>query len=146
MNTLRHPRPSTRAAGFTLIEILVTVLVMAMGLLGTAALQAVALKNSRTALQHSYATFYAYDIADCMRANRPAALAGAYNLDFGAPASGSTVAAGDMVAWKAALAQDLPGGQGKVTVQGDGVATIWVRWTEGFQSDRTVTFTTQTTL
>lgn len=146
MNIPLYPLRSRGAAGFTLIEVLITVLVMALGLLGGAALQAVALKNNRTALQHSYAQFYAYEIADCMRANRPAAVAGSYNLDFNSPASGSSIAASDMGTWKAALAQDLPSGEGKVTVQADGAATIWVRWSEGIHADRTVTFTTQTTL
>ena len=140
-----------RIAGFTLIEGLVTVVVLALGLLGFAALQSVALKSNRTALQRSYATFYAYDIADCMRANRAAAVAGSYNLDFGAAATAGTVAGNDLVAWKSALASDLTGGDGKVTVDNAGNATIQIQWseevnTEGTQATRTLNFTTQTKL
>ena len=53
-----HLLTNGRTAGFTLVEVLVTIVVMAVGLLGFAALQTVALKSSRTALHHSYATFY----------------------------------------------------------------------------------------
>jgi type IV pilus assembly protein PilV len=135
-----------RAGGFTLIEVLVAVVVMSLGLLGVAALQAAALKSSRSALYRSYATFHAYDVADCMRVNRNAAVNAAYNLNFNTAATGGTVAGNDMVAWKAALARDMPGGQGSITVDGNGRALIQVRWNEGVESDRSVLFTTQTTL
>lgn len=141
-----HLLTNGRTAGFTLVEVLVTIVVMAVGLLGFAALQTVALKSSRTALHHSYATFYAYDIVDCMRVNRAAAIGAAYNFDFHTDPAGGTIAGADMGAWKTALARDLPSGQGKVTVDGQGNTTIEVRWSEGIRSNRTLTFTTQTSL
>jgi type IV pilus assembly protein PilV len=151
MNTYLHSPRGRRTAGFTMIEVLVTVVVMALGLLGFAALQSVALKSNRTSLHRSYATFYAYDIADCMRVNRAAAVAGSYNLDFGTAATGGTIAGDDMAVWKAALARDLPSGEGKVTIDNQGNATIEVQWseeirTEDVQSARTLNFTTQTSL
>jgi type IV pilus assembly protein PilV len=146
MNTSNLHAGRQRTGGFTLVEVLVTVVVLALGLLGVAALQTVALKSSRTALYRSYATFYAYDIADSMRVNRAAAVAAAYNLDFANAATGGTVAGDDMAAWKTALDRDLPSGQGKVTVDGQGHALIEVRWSESLQSARTLLFTTQTTL
>lgn len=135
--------------GFSLIEVLVTFVVMAIGLLGLAALQVVALKNNRTALHHSYATFYAADILDAMRANPRAALGLAYNLNWDTPATGGTIAGADMIAWKSALTRDLPSGQGKVTVQANGGALIQIRWKEGYsrdQPDAYTTFSTQTSL
>jgi type IV pilus assembly protein PilV len=146
MNKCLYPPRKRHAAGFTLIEVLVTVVVLAVGLLGLAALQAVALKNNRTALYHSYATFYAYDIVDAMRANRAGAIAAGYNFDFDTDAVGGTVAGDDMVAWKAALQQNLPDGKGKVTVDLQGNALIEVRWNEGVEADQTLTFKTQTSL
>ncbi|WP_232463671.1 type IV pilus modification protein PilV [Methylovulum psychrotolerans] len=58
-----------KALGFTLIEVLVTMLLLSGGMLGFAALQGVSLKNNQKALQHSIATQLAYDLADRMRAN-----------------------------------------------------------------------------
>jgi len=132
--------------GVTLIEVLITIVVLSLGLMGFAALEVVAMKSDRTALYRSYGTMYAYDIIDCMRANRTAAMAGNYNLDFGTAASGGSIAGNDMGAWKSALAQDLPGGQGKVTVNGKGTAVIEITWREGIESNRTLTFATQTGL
>ena len=56
-------------AGFTLIEVLIAMLVLAVGLLGLAGLQATSLRNNQSAYNRSQATQLAYDIADRMRAN-----------------------------------------------------------------------------
>lgn len=148
MNTPLHQTRIRSIAGFTLIEVLITVVVMALGLLGIAALQTVALKSGRTALHRSYATFYAYDIVDSMRANRPAAVAGNYDLaiNAAAPTCGTIVYNCDLRAWRDALARDLPDGTGSVDVDASGSATIQIRWSEGVNTDRTLTFRTQTTL
>lgn len=61
-----------KAKGFTLIEILVSVLVLALGLLGLAALQANGLKNTQLAYNRSQAIHLAQDIADRIRANSEA--------------------------------------------------------------------------
>jgi type IV pilus assembly protein PilV len=55
--------------GFTLIEVLIAMVVIAMGLLGLAGLQATNLKNNQSAYFRSQATQLAYDIADRMRVN-----------------------------------------------------------------------------
>lgn len=142
--------PACKAArrsqyGVTLIEVLITMVVMSLGLLGFASLQAVSLKSGRIALQRSYATLYAYGIADCMRANRSAAEDGDYNLDFDDDATPGSVAGDEMVDWKTSLAGSLPEGEGSVNVD-SGVVTIDVRWKESVTSDRTLTFQTQTSL
>lgn len=56
-------------AGFTLIEVLIAMLILTIGLLGLAALQATSLKNNQSAYYRSQATQLAYDIADRMRVN-----------------------------------------------------------------------------
>jgi type IV pilus assembly protein PilV len=55
--------------GFTLIEVLIAMLILAVGLLGLAALQTHSLKNNQSAYYRSQATQLAYDIADRMRVN-----------------------------------------------------------------------------
>ena len=56
-------------AGMSLIEVLVTVLVLSVGLLGIAALQFVSKRSNFEALQRTTATMLAYDILERMRAN-----------------------------------------------------------------------------
>ncbi|MEE4331533.1 MAG: type IV pilus modification protein PilV [Wenzhouxiangella sp.] len=63
--------------GVTLIEVLITVLVVSVGLLGLAALQTFALQSGNTAYQRSQATNVAYEALDFMRANRRPFLEGA---------------------------------------------------------------------
>lgn len=132
--------------GFSMIEVLVTIIVVSLGLLGFAGLQTYALKSNRIAMQRSLATMHAYSIIDCMRANRVAAVDSGYNQDYGATAIGGTVAGDDMTDWNEAIAENLPSGEGKITVAGTS-ATIWIRWKEGASaSDSYIIWSTQTTL
>ena len=56
--------------GVTLIEILITLLVLAVGLLGLAALQGISLKTGQVSLYRTQATNLAYEVIDHARANR----------------------------------------------------------------------------
>jgi type IV pilus assembly protein PilV len=56
-------------AGMTLIEVLISLLVLAIGLLGAATVQLSALKYTDSAMLHSQASFIAYDLMDRIRAN-----------------------------------------------------------------------------
>lgn len=60
---------SKHASGFTLIEMLVTVVVLSIGLLGLAALQARGQQFNHMAYSRSQATLLAYELGDKMRAN-----------------------------------------------------------------------------
>ena len=62
-------RTMNKNTGFTLIEVLIAVVLLAGGLLGLAALQAASLKNNQSAYNRSQATQLAYDMADRIRAN-----------------------------------------------------------------------------
>ncbi|MCH9697238.1 MAG: type IV pilus modification protein PilV [Gammaproteobacteria bacterium] len=55
--------------GFTLTEILVSLLVLSIGMLGMAGIQMSGLKNSATSTYRTDATQFAYDLADAIRAN-----------------------------------------------------------------------------
>ena len=54
--------------GISLIEVLITVLVLAVGLLGLSALQLASLKNNQSAMQRSLAIVHSYSIIEAMRA------------------------------------------------------------------------------
>ena len=65
---MRHlPRP---APGFSLIEVLIALLVTALGLLGFAFLQTMNLRYTQSANYRTQATNLAYDLLDQIRANR----------------------------------------------------------------------------
>jgi type IV pilus assembly protein PilV len=119
-------RPAAQR-GFTLIEVLITVLLLSIGLLGLASLQTVTLQRGNGSAQRVEAVNHAYDILDRMRANRARARAGDYDVGIGEALSGSTTAATDVTAWKAALAAALPGGDGSVLVNDDDVSIniVW---------------------
>lgn len=55
--------------GFTLIEVLVSTLVLAVGILGVAAMQMVSFQTNQGAYMRSQAVYLAQDILDRMRAN-----------------------------------------------------------------------------
>ena len=67
----------TRRAGFTLVEVLVALVVMAVGLLGIAGLYVEGLRAGRTAVYRSAAVTLASDMADRIRGNPGGAYAGA---------------------------------------------------------------------
>lgn len=83
-----HPR--AHAAGFSMIEVLVAILILVFGIFGVAALQATALRNSQSAMQHSQAVVQTYAMLDRMRANVAQAKIGMYNLGtFGSDLGGT---------------------------------------------------------
>ncbi|MGX2042136.1 type IV pilus modification protein PilV [Methylocaldum sp. MU1018] len=114
--------------GFTLMEVLIAFLIMAIGLLGLAGLQVTGLRNDQSAFHRSQAVILAYDILDLLRANRQDARDGVYNLALGADApTGSSRSAQDLNRWLAELANHLPQGDGAVNVAND-LVTITVQW------------------
>ncbi|MGI9320547.1 MAG: type IV pilus modification protein PilV, partial [Thiogranum sp.] len=115
-------------AGFTLLEVLISVLVLSVGLLGLAGLQATGMKTNHSAYMRSQAVSYGYDILDRMRANRLSALSGTYNIAMGAGApAGTSIAQTDLREWKALIAGQLPSGDASANVNG-GTVTVVVQW------------------
>jgi len=119
-------------SGLTLVEILVTVVVLSVGLLGIAALHLTSLKNSVDSNSRSKAIWLVHNIEDRMRANRTNA--GDYVIAVGAIPAGATVAALDLIAWKTDLTATLPSGDGSIqaTVLATGatIYTITIQWAE----------------
>jgi type IV pilus assembly protein PilV len=122
MNGVRHERPER---GFTLIEVLVAVVVLSIGLLGVAKLSLGTVQANGSAYMRSQATELVQQIFDDMHANHDVAVALGYNIAFGAGApagpdcdlvvcSNAQVANFDLARWVAALAAQLPNGQGQI--------------------------------
>lgn len=124
---MRSTTHRTGNKGFSLLEVLVTVVILSVALLGLAGLMLSSMRNNHSAYQRSQATWLAYDIIDRARANRNLALAGSYNIALTAAAPVMTqepdtppvtfpIQVQDLAQWRGALAQALPGGTGSVAV------------------------------
>jgi type IV pilus assembly protein PilV len=61
--------PNRRSAGFTLLESLISILILAVGLLGLAGLYVTGAQNNKSASLRTLATYQAYDMSDRMRVN-----------------------------------------------------------------------------
>lgn len=121
-------------SGVGLIEVLIAVVILAFGMLGIAALQAAALRNSQSALERSQATMQTYAILDAMRANVSAARIGKYDLTImtcNAPnADPKDLAATDLHNWITSLKSSLgnsPNTCGQIAC-GSLECTIVVQW------------------
>ncbi len=118
-----------RDGGFSLVEVLVALLVLAIGLLGLAALQAQGLRFNHDAYVRTQATNLAYDIVDRMRVNNTNAAA--YTAgDTGAACDPLVAgAAMDLNCWYRGLAASIPGGTGLITANATAnFYDVTVRW------------------
>lgn len=73
-------RRSFSRNGFSLVEAMVALLVLSVGLLGLAMLQAQGMRFNTESYMRSQATILAYEIIDRMRANPGALAAGSYDI------------------------------------------------------------------
>lgn len=115
--------------GFSLIEVLISVLILAIGLLGAAAIQLNALKFTDSSTLLSQASFIAYDMMDRIRAN-PDANYAVPNLTGVANGTFLNAPRDQDLSDFAANIQALAGANGlgsSITVNGR-VVTITVQW------------------
>lgn len=127
-NSFRPPAPNQ--AGFSLLEVLITVIVLSLGLLGAAALQMSALSNNHSAMERSMAVVESYSIVDAMRVDRANAINGQFNLALGIEPAGTTFAANELTKWRNRLRLLLgPDATGSVACNGAD-CTIVVQWND----------------
>ena len=138
------PRAQRKVArgqrGDTMIEVLVTIIILAVGVLGAAALQVTTLKNLSTSHSAGVAAIIAEDFSERMRANPTAALADGYVHDT-APIGDTDCVANlcsmadlanyDIETWWNQLTAVLPAGTAEVTRNaGTNTFVLTVRWDE----------------
>lgn len=141
------------STGFTLIEMMIALLVLSIGMLGIASLQARGQQFNHSAYVRTQAAFLAYDIMDRIRANTDNVIGnnngddGAYAVAAGSCPEASSnchsasctpeqIASYDLGAWCKALADNLPLGSGNITWDSDQrTYTINVLWTEDRSND-----------
>lgn len=124
--------------GFTLLEVLIAIVIVSIGLLGVAAMQASTLKNAGSSKYRSAAITMTSDMADRLRANLEGVMGGNYAVGTGynrprtslADAAYSTpdpacrssgclpgaMVLDDLAAWQTRLAAVLPRGTGVVCI------------------------------
>jgi len=137
---VRIAKPGRSQRGDTMIEVLVTIIIIAIGVLGAAALQVTTLKNLSSSNSASIAAIVVEDFSERMRANPTAALADTYvhaaapdaYPDCVANACDMTqLATYDIGTWWALLTTVLPSGSGQVTRNaGTNTFVLTVRWDE----------------
>ncbi|MCB1644146.1 MAG: type IV pilus modification protein PilV [Pseudomonadales bacterium] len=165
-------RLASRQQGVSLIEVLVAVLIVAVGILGVAGLQVVSLQQNRSALLRAEALQLGNDILDRMRANpltdyAPVALTDAPSSSVNCITNAcdrNGMAEYDIAQWKCSINStldpdtgeqhpvcisfgivgSLPGGAGSITKSGT-VHEIVVEWTDDRGGNKSsVTLRTQT--
>ncbi len=120
--------------GAGMIEVLIAVLILGIGLLGIAAMQSTALRNSQSALERSQAVIYTYAIFDAMRANRDVALAGGYHMarTCSVPTGTGSLVNLDRRSWMADLQAALGNDAcGQINCPaGGGACTVTIEWND----------------
>jgi type IV pilus assembly protein PilV len=145
------------SSGFTLIEVMIAVVILAIGLLGMGALMVSSMQSSESAYSRSQATVLSYDIADRMRANKvldPSKPGQSFKVPHGAisndyvlakladcPAAnagsptgtGQSKAQADLGAWCARVSNSMPNMQATSNITRNGSRyQINLSWTEPF--------------
>lgn len=132
--------------GFSMIEILVTMLIISLAMLGSAGLQAYSMKTNLGGQFRNQAAFYVTDIIERMESNKAGAIAGSYALAAGTAVpnaittqcdtgvcSSAQLAAYDLNNWQFGLAAALPQGTGVITQTTAGnpsTYTVQVSWVD----------------
>ena len=142
-----------RAAGFSLVEVLVAMFVVAMGILALAGLLQASTRYSKMSELRSTATLLANDVADRIRANAAAAQLGAGGYDITdkafpspvapthaactseAPCAPTDLARVDLADWTARLRATLPKGSAWIQFHvakspAPDYVDVWVGWAD----------------
>ncbi|GKS68896.1 type IV pilus assembly protein PilV [Nitrosomonas sp. PY1] len=131
---------SSSYKGFSLLEVLITILIVSFGLLGMAALIVSGARSNNVAHYRSIASKQTEDIADRMRANLAGIISGSYDsLAATTPNSSdckaavctaTQIAVYDHAQWNSANSILLPDGRGTVTGSLATGFEINLMWTE----------------
>ncbi|MBL4621302.1 MAG: type IV pilus modification protein PilV [Immundisolibacteraceae bacterium] len=119
---------SNRVQGFTLIEVMVTLLILSVGLLGLAGMIGQSLRFNQGGYTRSQGTFLAYEIIDLMRAdaNNADDYAVIYDSNIHVcidnPDAGDNLVNATLGCWYNRVARELPGGTATI-VNDPNVAT-----------------------
>jgi type IV pilus assembly protein PilV len=118
-------------SGFTLVEVLVALLIVSIGLLGIAAMQSLALRNTGSSMERSQAVIQTYSYLDVLRANRDRAVISELDMNMVCDAENLPGSAVEQRNWINQLHQTLgPDSCGQVECLAGGKCTITVQWND----------------
>jgi type IV pilus assembly protein PilV len=118
-----------RQTGFGLIEVLISLLIVSIGLLGIAALQVTAVRNVGSSMERSQAVIQTYSYMDILRAKRDQAVISTLDLPMTCDPENIAESKVEQVKWITQLHATLgPESCGKVECLGGGKCTITVQW------------------
>lgn len=149
MRLIQQMKLKSTNKGFSLIEVLVAMLILAVGFMGIAALQFKGLKYNTDALLRSQINLLAYDIADRVRLNRnnAADYVGDYELTTTAPTgcvqSAATGATNDLACWRLHGYNALPPGSNMNITAAASLYTVMLDWTDREGDTHTINYTFQ---
>lgn len=124
-----------RQRGISLIEVLITVLVLSIGLLGLAGLQLMSLRNSQSAMERSVGLVQSYSIIEAIRADADSAKNGRFNIDLNGRVTGNTFPAHALGLWRDQLELNLgASATGSVNCTST-ICTVTVQWDDSRGSD-----------
>jgi type IV pilus assembly protein PilV len=142
--------PAGRSAGFTMIEVLVSLLVFSLGVLALVQIQGTAVRLSSDARDRAVATFLADQLLSRMLISDPTAAASFAHKPGGSTAcapTGSNSANAVVTGWLAEVAQQLPGAsadlQQVVVNAATGEVTVRLCWQNGSDPARNLAVTNQ---
>ena len=123
---------SRKQSGFSLVETLVALFVLAIGILGLSALHATSMRGGSSSHHRSQAVLIAYDVMDRLRSNRAVALAGSYNMvitdDPPVGDGNPPLVDDDLAEWFGTHVALLPAGDAIINCTNTGICTITVQW------------------
>ncbi len=134
---LKQSKKMNNQSGLTMIESLVSLLVISIGLLGIAALQISSLQQTASAQWHSQAVWYSYEMIDRINVNRDS-----FNDYIGVDTNTENdqncrveactpaqLVTSDAREW-GEMMQSLPGGRGQITDAGNNSLLVTVMWND----------------
>lgn len=133
--TARRRLGGRNQQGAGLIEVLVAVLVLAIGMLGLAALQVVTLKNSDSSNERTQAMLHIYGMGDLLRVNKSRLnqfnTGGSHECAVSRNEGSVAADNADLNSWLAALERDIgPGACGSINCPPGSSCTVSVRWND----------------
>jgi type IV pilus assembly protein PilV len=121
-----------RSRGTSLIEVLISVLILGIGLLGIASMQAITLRNGQSSMERSQAVMQSYSVLDSMRSNVLLARANDYNMvrTCAVPTANTTQAQKDLIDWMTNIQANLGTAACGTINCASNVCTITVEWND----------------
>ncbi len=133
-----HSSLTRKSKGFSLLEVLITMVVLAFGMLGVAKLQLTSLRDVQNARYISQANLLVQNMAEHIAANSQALIS--YQLNYQqqvnatvnckvSQCSNNNLAKYDLMRWQQRITKSLPSGSGEIRINNN-QAQILVYWDE----------------